>query len=306
MRPKRYLFLCTTAVVLSGCGDRSDVESDDPSESAGEGHATTGPVDPGFGETGDPGGTEESGETTAPGGSFIPGDDIPDDFGPQCDVWAQDCSAGEKCMPWDAQGGGSWSSTRCTPLAPSPAQPGDECTVEQSGVSGIDDCELGSMCWDVDPETQVGTCVAFCQGSLSSHTCDDPGTVCSIFNEGVLILCLPQCDPLVQDCGDSQGCYGGENGFVCIPDASGPDSGSYGDPCGFVNVCDPGLFCAGASAVPDCQGAQGCCSEFCDANAPDGASACSGAAGGQACVPWYEEGQAPPGYEDVGACVIPD
>ena len=35
--------------------------------------------------------------------------------------------------------------------------------------------------------------------------------------------------------------------FTCVPDASG-EMGVYGDPCEYINVCDPGLFCASAES----------------------------------------------------------
>jgi hypothetical protein len=218
----------------------------------------------------------------------------------ECDIWAQDCPEGEKCMPWDNAGGNSWNATRCSPLDPNPGQPGDACTVEGSGVSGIDDCDIASMCWNVDPETNMGTCVGFCEGSEANPVCPDPGTGCSITNEGVLILCLPFCDPLLQDCGETEACYPEPNGFFCSPDASG-EMGLYGDPCEYLNVCDPGLFCADAAAVPNCAGSIGCCSEYCDITDP--MAVCMGQ--GQECTAFYEMGQAPPGYENVGVCVIP-
>jgi hypothetical protein len=81
----------------------------------------------------------------------------------------------------------------------------------------------------------------------------------------------------------------------CAPDASG-DEGQPGDPCEFLNVCDPGLFCANADAVPGCAG-NGCCSAVCtvgdDTNCEDG----------QSCIPFYEDGQAPDEcLGTVGAC----
>jgi hypothetical protein len=221
----------------------------------------------------------------------------------ECDVWAQDCSEGQKCMPWANDGGSSWNATKCSPLDPNPAQPGDACAVEGSGVSGIDDCDVSSMCWDVDPETNMGTCIAFCSGSEANPVCEDPSTTCAIANEGVLILCLPNCDPLLQDCIEGQACYPIDDDFACAPDASA-EMGVFGNACEFINACDPGLFCANPDAVPNCAGG-GCCSTFCDLSDPDGSAACPGAAGGQECVAWYEEGQVPPGYENVGACAIP-
>jgi hypothetical protein len=306
MTTRTFVSMWMTAGLFAiGCSGKSPA-TDDALDSEGDpGETLASATEPLPGETGDEGIGESGDETGADdGGSgavFIV-QDVPG--GTQCNVWTQDCEEGLKCMP-HATSGSSWNATMCTPLHPNAKQPGDECTVEGNGVSGIDDCELGSMCWNVDPETNMGTCVAFCVGSEHSNSCDDPGTKCSIYNGGVLILCLPVCDPLLQNCADGQGCYSSDSGFVCIPDASGPEGGAYGDPCEFVNVCDPGLFCAAAEAVPNCQGSSGCCSEYCDLGQPDAGSGCSGVSGGQECVPWFEGGQAPPGYEDVGACAIP-
>jgi hypothetical protein len=224
----------------------------------------------------------------------------------ECDLFAQDCPEGEKCMPW-GNDGGTWNATRCSPIADNPGQPGDECLVEGSGTSGIDDCDIGVMCWDVDPKTNMGSCVAMCTGDESAPICEDPDTTCSIANEGAIVLCLPVCDPLLQDCPEGQACYPVAEDWVCGPDASG-ELGVYGDPCEFINVCDPGLICLGAAAVPAgeaCEGSTGCCSEVCDLTDPAGDMQCTGALGGQLCTAWYEEGSAPPGYEDVGACSLP-
>jgi hypothetical protein len=141
-------------------------------------------------------------------------------------------------------------------------------------------------------------------GSEANPVCEDPNTACAIANGGTLILCLPNCDPLLQDCADGEGCYPIVDAFACAPDAGGA-MGAYGEPCEFLNVCDPGLFCANADAVPNCAGANGCCSSFCDVSDPMASANCPGAAGGQECTPWFQMGQAPPGFENVGACAIP-
>jgi hypothetical protein len=253
---------------------------------------------------------DTSGSTTTSGGSgnnFITPDDTPSSL--ECDVWTgMPCMRGEKCMPWDNMGSGSWNATRCSPVAPAPAGPGEPCTVEGSGVSGIDDCEAFSMCWGVNPETNQGTCVPFCKGSESKPICDDPCSGCTLTSLGVLILCLPICDPLAQQgCPEGQGCYGVNNGFSCVPNAAEPDAGWPGDPCEFVNTCQPGSFCAAADLVPGCRGSFGCCVPFCDLT---GADPCAATRAGVECVPWYENGQAPPGKgcvepEKVGVCVLP-
>lgn len=220
-----------------------------------------------------------------------------------CDHWAQDCPPGEKCMPWGAEGRSWWDGLRCQPIDPQPVADGDACVIEGWATSGVDNCERGSMCWDVDDANGIGTCVAMCSGNEASPTCLAPQMECIVIN-GVIAVCLPSCDPLTQDCGQGQGCYPLDDVFACAP-AVGGDEGSFGDPCAFINVCEPGLFCADAEGVPNCVSSEGCCSTFCDVSDPTASAACPGAAGGQGCVAFYAEGQAPPGYDDVGVCVIP-
>lgn len=136
-----------------------------------------------------------------------------------CDLFFQSCPEGEKCMPWANDGGTQWSATRCSPLADGPGQVGDPCTVEGSQYSGIDDCDLGSMCWNVDAATSTGTCVALCDSNQCQPElfCEDPGTACAIVDDGVVPVCLPMCDPLAPDCVPGYGCQETANGFFCIP-----------------------------------------------------------------------------------------
>ncbi len=311
--------IATSGLVLAACNDKDDAQvtgsggPDDDDDDDDDG-ASTAPDDDdddddddsGPGDDSSAGGdaTEGSADTsTETGGGFI---QDPDDDGMniQCDIWNDDCDVGEKCMPWANDGGSFWNATKCVPIARNAAQVGDPCMVEGSGVSGIDDCDKDAMCWDVDLETNEGTCVAFCDGDEANPTCTDPVTQCVITNDGVLVLCLPTCNPITPDtCSEGQGCYPVDDAFACAPDASG-ELGGYGDPCEFINVCDPGLFCADATTVPSCTSAA-CCSPFCDVTDPDASANCPGAAGGQECTPWYEDGNTPPDLDDVGACVIP-
>lgn len=274
-----------------------DADADAGMDESDSANATAGDGDDVGLPTGDDdsAGSEETGTI-----SFIT---EPDGGGPtnECDQWVQDCPMGEKCMPWANDGGSSWNATRCTEVADNPGQTGDECTVEGSGVSGIDTCEGGNMCYYVDPETNIGECVSLCFGSPEAPLCD-PGFACSISNGGVLTLCRAQCDPLLQDCNNAA-CLpaAGADAFVCIVDASG-EAGAAGDACEFLNACDPGNACLDASAVPDC-GASGCCSQFCDLTDPDPDAFCD--LTGQLCEAWFEEGEAPPDLEHVGVCAIP-
>lgn len=244
-------------------------------------------------------GTESDSATT--GCSFLDCQDGGGEMMNECDPFAQDCPVGQKCLPWANDGGGSWNATKCSDVGPEPGIDGDPCTVEGSAVSGIDSCEVGFICWFVVGETNEGTCIPQCKGTPDNPECPS-GKTCDISNGGVINICLDECDPVTVNCPEGQICFPSSAGtFICDFDASGPDMGAYGDPCEFINVCDPGLFCADAASVPGCN-AGGCCSEFCDINEPN---TCSGMGDGQECIPWYNEGEAPPGYDHVGGCSLP-
>jgi hypothetical protein len=221
----------------------------------------------------------------------------------ECSPWVQDCPEGEKCMPFDSDGNNSWDALKCVPVARDPGKPGEPCTAEGSGVSGIDDCELGAMCWSVDNDTKEGVCVAMCTGSPDDPTCTVPDTSCLIANDEVLILCLPGCDPLLNECAPDEVCVPSPQDkgvFICALDASG-DGGKEFDECAQLNSCDPGLLCGDSAMAAECdQNALRCCVAFCDLTMP----ACNGA--GAECVPWFEEGMAPEGLDHLGVCRIPE
>jgi len=291
--------------LLGGCGpEEGDADAnDDASVNDSEEGGTIDPTTPGTtagNETNDdaPVGTSGSaGDST--GGDDVSFIETPDGGVAMCDMWTQDCPDGEKCMPWANDGGSTWNATRCSPIDDDPGQPGDECTAEGGGFSGLDTCDLASMCWDVDGETNTGTCVSFCEGSAVDPLCSDPDEVCPITSDGLPILCLPTCDPLLQDCVEGQTCHPKGDGFICFPDASG-GMGVFGDPCEYFNECAPGFWCASAESVPGCVGSGGCCASYCNTSAP--MSSCEP---GTECVSWHEEGTAPTGEEDIGVCVTP-
>jgi hypothetical protein len=274
----------------------------DPSDD--EGSSDQSPDEDSTGAMQSTGADSDAADTTAAAddGAFVPQPD--GGVVAECDIWTQDCPAGEKCMPY-ASGTSSWDATRCSAVDAMPNEVGDPCTVVGSDSSGQDDCVVGAMCFAVDPESNEGVCFAMCQGSEASATCNSPEHVCSISNDGVLALCLPSCNPLLQDCpsgGVALGCYpvDGIQSFVCWPDYSF-DQGGFGDPCEYFNYCDVGLFCGIPEALPGCA-ASSCCNEYCDVT---GGTPCSGAADGQECIAWADPGQAPPGLEDVGYCALP-
>lgn len=218
----------------------------------------------------------------------------------ECSMWLQDCNPGEKCMPYANDGGLSWNGTQCVPIEANAGSPGDACTVVNNGLSGMDSCGAGAMCWNVDEEN-AGTCVAFCTGTAENPSCEDPATSCSIANDGAVILCLPDCDPLLQDCATTEeACYPVGDAFVCAQDAADAGAGAFGTPCEHINACRAGFACVNAVGVPGCT-SLGCCSSFCDLSEPE--DACPT---GQQCLPYFEEGQAPsPEAEAIGLCLVP-
>lgn len=219
----------------------------------------------------------------------------------ECDLWNDDCPRGEKCMPWANDGGNAWNSTRCSPVDEDPHEVGEPCTVEESPVSGIDDCVANAMCWNVDTETNMGTCVGFCTGSRAQPLCPD-GSSCSLTGDGVLILCIPTCNPLASDCPDGQGCYPYISGeFACFLDES-QFEGWPGAACEYINACQPGLFCADGQLVPGCA-STGCCAPYCDRSDGMADATCDAALPGTTCTAWYGIGEAPPGLENLGVCV---
>lgn len=155
------------------------------------------------------------------------------------------------------------------------------------------------MCFYADNETNEGTCVELCTGSAEDPVCNNPNTSCIISNQGVLNLCIPSCDPLLQDCPEGQGCYSVFGPFACVGDASG-EGGLPGDPCEFINACEPGNECLAIDLYgPSCSGFSSCCSPYCDVSDPT----CT--VPGHDCVAVFEEGTAPMGFEDVGVCQLP-
>lgn len=221
-----------------------------------------------------------------------------------CDVWAQDCPDGEKCSAWANDGSDDWNGTRCSPIAAAPGQPGDPCTVEDGPASGLDDCDLDSMCWNIDPDTLEGTCVARCDGSEADPSCASPDDLCFISNDGVLNLCLPACDPLASTCAVGQACLPAADAFACVATTSGIDAAA-GEPCEQLYDCQPGSLCVPSEEVgaPCDVGEPSCCTPYCDLGAPDPAAVCLDAA--QGCTSWWGAGPAPAGLEDVGTCTAP-
>ena len=288
------LFLAGTTLTLSACA-----KDDEPSGTSGP---TTSTSNSSGNDTDEPDDTGETGSMTTFGGDgdgdptttttmgFVPDEDFAGVS--ECDPWTQDCPDTEKCVAYGSTGG-NWDANKCVPITGDGAI-GDPCTY--SGTSdSMDNCGADSWCWNVNEEL-MGVCTGFCTGTPDDPMCD-PGYGCSIANEGSIILCLLECDPLLQDCPtEGDWCFYDFSGnFVC---AFGTQDLPTGEPCGFINDCVGGNVCLDAMALPSCAGAS-CCAAYCDLADPQCATE------GTECVSFFEEGTAPPQYVDVGVCILP-
>jgi hypothetical protein len=220
-----------------------------------------------------------------------------------CDVWAQDCPEGQKCMPYSGDGDLAWESLKCTPVVENPKQAGDICSPIESSVSGFDNCDVGLMCYGAWlNDKNEGVCIPQCKGSEDAPECAEPGDVCTIMNDGVLTLCRTQCDPLLENCNPGELCTpsgaDAESTWTCGAKAEGEYS--VFSPCAYSNACDPGMLCWNPAFATECDQNAGCCLPLCDLSDPE--TMCPGV--GQQCIPFYAEGMAAPGYENVGLCGV--
>lgn len=266
----------------------------DPSDTGSD--ATTGDS----GQTTGPSTSEDSSPTTS-SGDTLPNGDIPS--GGQCSLFAQDCTAGQKCNAWNTDGGIFPNGAKCVP-ADGTKLPGEGCSVEGKFGDGVDDCIEGAICLDLDNSGKA-SCVAYCQGSMDDPNCPDVNDRCAFLFEPTVPLCFPTCDPLTQDCSPTETCVPniaalGAEYFVCMPRVFEEIPGQYGDACYALSGCDPSYLCIFAENVPGCGGTY-CCSTYCDLSSPD---TCSSFDPTLSCVPWFPEGEATPGYEEVGICGI--
>jgi len=219
-------------------------------------------------------------------------------FDADCSVFEDEagCPRGEVCRPWAHDGGPFWRATKCVPLVDDPGTVGDRCEVEDIVASGVDSCGPRSMCFEADEDTLEGHCVAYCDGPRENPFCQDPELTCAVGEDEMLAVCLPTCDPLLQNCADGRACVAslGTPNFFCLEPGT-----PYRDvdllqlaACGVGNVAVPFALVAG------CNEDAPCCTAFCDITV---AGQC---AEGLECSPFVPEGGFF-GYEDIGVCLTP-
>jgi hypothetical protein len=284
--------LLGAALVLGACGTPSaegngdDNDSNNATESNGDGDPTTGTGD------GDP--------TTGTG------DGDSDPTGGECQLWVEDdcMNPALKCMPWSELPDRIPDSTRCCPIAGETVSLGDRCTVYDYDGSCLDNCPLGTMCVVDKIDELEGYCQPFCDAG-SPDGCP-ANEICKPFFEMIesaqtVPLCMARCDPLLQDCASF-----GRPGWSCLPEGAlapsflcMPPSESpkmeY-DSCLLANDCAVGLACVPAAAVLGCTGLFNCCTQFCDLSDPDVCTM------GNDCVDLESD---VPGLEHVGVCADP-
>jgi hypothetical protein len=171
---------------------------------------------------------------------------------------------------------------------------GEPCVGDLPPVEAGDACAAGAFC-----PTEKGHCWALCGGPEGPEACP-AGESCLVFNDGVLPLCTPTCDPLVQDCVDAT-CvrdWAEPAGFSCLPSWSGAVGPA--SPCVSDLECQSGALCMPAERFDVCAGTS-CCAIVCDLFAMQPDVACSTAGVSPHCL---QVSYPPaPGYEHVGVCV---
>ena len=279
------------SLLVMACGTRRLVAADETGESSGtEEQEEDEPGDP----APDPAPDPDSDPDPFPN-TFVPEDDTCGTGG-GCDSFAQDCPTGEKCVAY-ASTGERRDANKCAPvLGELPA--GEACSYANP-VEATDNCDEDSACWDLheaDGEW-AGVCRSHCTGSADDPACPAPGDGCLITGEGSVSLCVSRCDPLLQPCAEGSACVWSGDDFLCTATA---DPKPLAEPCGFINDCDPGLFCLDAELLEGCAG-HACCTPYCAVELGDeGCAALPGAS----CVPFFEPEQAPPGLDLLGVCVL--
>ena len=294
----KLAFVVIGMVGVSGCGDDVASSTDgatvttaqDPETSGTSNSETTGVISTSTGES-----------TSTEGGMipFVPDDDFAAAYG-ECDPWQQDCPEGEKCVPYGSTGGPHYDAQKCVQIT-NDGMAGDECTYAGI-VEGNDSCDADSFCWPTQgPEDQlVGHCTAFCTGTPDDPMCPAEYS-CLISNDGSINFCVPECNPLDPEptCANDWSCHYQESPgiFGCwLGDVGEGETCVGGDQ--LYDDCGEGLTCYDGEHLPMCEGDR-CCAAFCDVSDP----MCN--APGTTCTTLWENAMAPPGYENLGVCIVP-
>jgi hypothetical protein len=307
-----------TAALLMACSGRVPQSTDEDGSEGGSSTSVTQGSETGSSASSSSSSEEETGSVgcedgleECPDGSCVdPGGFIPDPYpccdydgecagDGHCDPTAQDCPDGEKCTAYlMTPGYCCWDANKCVPVI-GDKDVGEPCT----RVGDNDDCARGMICVGAPiAEDGPGWCVAFCGDFDSPDPCvsewaNQPNADCFAYADGVFPHCIQKCDPLLQECPNGQGCYPGPWGFACTPEGGAAE----GDPCTDINGCQAGLLCIPWQMQEGCAG-DSCCTSICDCSNPND-PICTEP--GEQCICYYEQGEAPNGYDDTGMCFVP-
>ncbi len=288
----------------SGGGESEGMSS---TSAASAGATTTGlGGSSGSGGSGGPGGEVSSGGASSDGCNFVCELDAGDAVD-ECDVFAQDCPMGQKCVFAGTERSPGWYLQRCVPVSGDDGL-GEPCSVMGEFYSGQDECGLGFQCFGPEIfDGGQGECAAICGGSWEALVC--PAGTAIVLNNDVC-LCIDDCDPLADECAAGEICVSNWDGvgFVCRQ-VDGPQPAA-GSPCSGDLLCANGSTCVDSEFFPHPGCVDGlCCAPLCDLSQGTldnpTCAAFVGEVPGVVCEPFYAPGEAPEGYASLGACVVP-
>jgi hypothetical protein len=214
-----------------------------------------------------------------------------------CDIYAQDCAAGEKCTYYLADGQlGIEFATRCTTVAPAPRASGEPCSTDGL-YTGNDDCDADTFCVGMQPDFYYGTCT---ERARCGELCETDGT--TQIRSPVPAFCGYFCDPFLAEaacptgfqCQPPPGSFNDYNVsdyWLCLPDLTwlSAEGGCEGG-------CKSGEICF----MPDLARVEPQeCIPLCST---DGDPACPA---GDVCVGWDAVGTPSCTQEALGRCVHP-
>lgn len=305
----RFILLLASALGPCGCIVNADLGRSTEGDSDGPGASNaTDPADsdasPGVSATDTgassadttPTDTDPSDETTGDPPSFAC---PPEPFEKQCDLAAQDCPAGFRCVPFTTHEVEYLSdATICTPVVEPAVDHLDPCQADTRGCT--DDCGQGDYCYP-NVGDYGGLCLGFCGNDGDDAGCN-AGELCLSCTKCTIGTCIPGCDPLVGECpeGAPTCTFALGSGFGCVPRGEG--IAGLGEQCQGYDWCAPGLHCVNEGDVDGCDGLGACCTELCDLIDDD--PGCSNPA--HACITLFWPGPAPAGQEHVGVCALPE
>ncbi|HLT37110.1 MAG TPA: hypothetical protein VK034_12525 [Enhygromyxa sp.] len=132
-----------------------------------------------------------------------------------CNPWLGECPDDEQCVPYaPSPTADGWTSARCAP--PQTDNIGEPCTRLGAVFEGLDTCEGGAVCWDVDPDSKLGLCIPLCSGAPHDPICPS-GSQCVLADPMWAGFCLPPCDPQASDCTTGYACTQVGDALACMP-----------------------------------------------------------------------------------------